>query len=279
MKMYAAGYTGHDGYPVTLAEGDSIGDVIGDLAFDVDVSECDSPEYPGKDAIPRIVEAIQNNVGGSGWVRQAPFTVLMVGVGEPDELDRLGELNEVGGLSEKMGGLAGLDGRGSLVRLELLSVKRRVSGTTLEDVTYEVLRHSQSFSIEAFHCTRDANQINGTVLIPLGTHDIGVHVSLTENGFDITGISAINGLTPADVKLIASTYSDPGEGVFTAFVSMSPTAEVEYAARQVEYAEKARLKAVRRASDEGVPQRVLASLAGVSQATIGRWLKDDGGEN
>lgn len=275
MKMYTAGYTGHDGYPVTLAEGDSISEVIDNLPFDVDVSSCEDPEYPGEDAIPLIVEEIQKNDGVPGWIRQAPFTALMLGHAGPDDMNRLNVPSRIGVPDELLGGLAGLDGRGGLKGRDCLVVKYRVSGTSLEDVTTKILRRSETFAIEAYQCTRNANQTTGTTLIPLGTHDIGVHVSLTENGFDITGISAINGLTPADVKIIASTYSNPDEGVFTSFVCMSPTAEVEDAARRVKIAENARLKAVRRAADEGVSQRVLARLTGVSQATIGRWLKDD----
>lgn len=239
MKMYTAGYTGHDGYPVVLAEGDSIGEVIEALPFAVDVSAID--EYPGKAAIPRIVEAIQKHEGSSGWVRQAPFTALFTEMVSPDSY----------------------------------VVKRRVSGTSLEDVTTEILRRSELFKIEADQCTLGANQTTGTATIPLGTHNIEIHVSLSENGFNISGISAKHDLTTADVETLAIAYIDPDMDVTSVVIRMSPTAEVEYTSRQVEVAEEARLKAIRRAADEGVPQRVLASLTGVSQATIGRWIKDD----
>lgn len=239
MKMYTAGYTGHDGYPVTIAEGDSVEEVIGGLPFDVDVS--DLPEYPGKSAIPRIVEAIQKHEGSSGWVREAPYTVL---VGRSDEPDSW-------------------------------SVSWRVSGSSVEGVITAILYRSERFIEQVEDATGDGEVDDGLVDVHVGSRRITAYVSLTSSGFTITGLSVGSGFAAADVESLALMYSNPEDDTNVALLTMSPTTAVEHAARLVSHYEQARLKAVRRAADEGVPQRVLASLTGVSQATVGRWLKDD----
>lgn len=241
MKMYTAGYTGHDGYPVTLAEGYSIAEVVTNLPFHVDVSGCKNPWAPGKDAIPYIAEAIQKEEGTTGWVRMAPYTVL---VGRAEGHDSY-------------------------------SVSCKVSGSSLEDVTRELLHRSALFEIEVDNMVRDIGARDGVVDVFVGSQSIGVYVTVYDTGFNITGISFGGEFSPADLKMLAIMYANPDDEANHAVLSMSPTAEVEQAARAVEHAEKERLKAVRRASEEGVSQRVLASLTGVSQATVGRWLKDD----
>lgn len=241
MKMYTAGYTGHDGYPVTLAEGDSINEVIHNLPFDVDLSSNDTNEITGKDAIPHIVKEIQEVEGTSGWVREAPYTLI------------LGSRNDY----------------------DSYSVSRYVSGTSLNDVVSEFLCHSRLFEIEVKNHPSYGSSKNFSVDLCAGSHLFKVYVELTDGGFDITGIAFGSEFSTEDVESLAYMYSDPDVGVDHVVLRMSPTAEVEDAARRVKLAENARLKAVRRAADEGVSQRVLAKLTGVSQATIGRWLKED----
>lgn len=241
MKMYTAGYTGHDGYPVDLAEGDFIGEVIEGLPFTVDVD--DLPEYPGKVAIPRIVEAIQKHEGSSGWVRQAPYTVM---AGYADETDAW-------------------------------SVSWRVSGSSVEDVITAIVSRSDRFSNRVTMGDGDEFFGNAEIAIRAGACKVLVHVSGTEYGygFNIVGVVVDGEVSASDLKALAVEYSNPEDGVNEADVFMSPTTEVEHAARLVSHYEQERLKAVRRAADEGVSQRVLASLTGVSQATVGRWIKDD----
>lgn len=239
MKMYTAGYTGHDGYPVTIAEGDRIEEVIEGLPFTVDVA--DLPEYPGKAAIPRIVEAIQKHEGSSGWVRQAPYTVMAGYTELPDSW----------------------------------SVSWRVSGSSLEEVITAILYRSERFAEQVVDATGDGEVNDGLVDVHVGSHRITTYVSLSASGFAITGLSVDSEFTATGVETLALMYSNPDDVTNAARMTMSPTAEVEHAARLVSHYEQERLKAVRRAADEGVPQRVLASLTGVSQATVGRWLKDD----
>lgn len=239
MKMYTAGYTGHDGYPVTLAEGDNIEEVIGDLPFDVDVS--DLPKYPGKTAIPRIVEAIQKHEGSSGWVREAPYTVMAGHTDEPGSW----------------------------------TVSWRVSGSSLEEVITAILYRSDRFAEQVSDGTYNGEVNDGLIDVHVGSYRITAYVSLSTSGFDITGLSVGSGFAAADVESLALMYSNPEDETNVALLTMSPTTAVEHAARLVSHYEQKRLKAVRRAADEGVPQRVLASLTGVSQATVGRWLKDD----
>ena len=241
MKMYTAGYTGHDGYPVTLAEGDSIEDVVLNLPFEFDAVKFLNTHGAGKDAIPKIVEAIQKEEGVSGWVRQAPYTVL---VGHAEDH-------------------------------ESYTVSYRVSGSSLEDVTRALLHRSVLFAIEVDNRV-DGSGIKDEVMeVFVGSLSIGVYVTTSDTGFDITGISLGSEFSSSDVKMLAIMYANPGDDASHAVLIMSPTAEVEDAAQQVKHAENARLKAVRRAADEGVSQRVLAKMTGVSQATIGRWLKED----
>lgn len=241
MKMYTAGYTGHDGYPVTLAEGDSIVEVMHNLPFYVDTHGCKNPWSPGKDAIPRIAEAIQKEEGVSGWVRQAPYTVLV----------------------------------GHALDQETYTVSYRVSGSSLEDVIRALLYRSDLFAIEVDNHADGSGVKDEVIDVFVGSQAISVFVTISDTGFDITGISFGSEFTSADIKMLAIMYANPGDDANHVVLVMSPTAEVEQATKQVTHAENARLKAVRRAADEGVSQRVLAKLTGMSQATVGRWLKED----
>ena len=157
---------------------------------------------------------------------------------------------------------------------ESYTVSYRVSGSSLEDVTRALLHRSALFAIEVDN-RADGSGIKDEVMeVFVGSLSIGVYVTTSDTGFDITGISLGSEFSSSDVKMLAIMYANPGDDASHAVLIMSPTAEVEDAAQQVKHAENARLKAVRRAADEGVSQRVLAKMTGVSQATIGRWLKD-----
>lgn len=241
MKMYTAGYTGHDGYPVTIAEGNSIGEVIEGLPFAVDVD--DLPEYPGKEAIPRVVEAIQKHEGSSGWVRQAPYTVMAGVKDDPFSW----------------------------------TVSWRVSGSSVEDVISKILSRSEFFWDRVADSTGHFELESAILDVSVGGRIVEVSVTTSGNGFSIAGITPKTAkvITADDLCDLAVSYSNPEDEINTAKVFMSPTTEVEHSARLVAHYEQERLKAVRRAAGEGVPQRVLASLTGVSQATVGRWLKDD----
>lgn len=242
MKKYTAGYTGHDGYPVTLAEGNNLPEVIINLPFDDDVNErlLADAFSPGNDATTKIVEAIQKEEGTSGWVREAPYTV------------------EAGCIEDGY-----------------WKVKWGISGSSLNDAISAILHRSDRFAEQVDDASFGGQQEDGLVDVHVGPHRITAYYTLSSAGFDITGLSVGCEFSPTDVETLALLYSNPGEGVTDARLSMSATAEVEQAARMVENSENARLKAVRRAANEGVSQRVLARLTGVSQATIGRWLKDD----
>lgn len=240
MKRYTAGYTGHDGYPVTLAEGDSIVEVIVNLPFDGDVIEyLVTTALPSEDEISHIVEAIQKEEGTSGWVREAPYT---------------------------------LEAR--CVEDGYWKVKWQVSGSSLNDTISEVLYRSERFAKQVDNASFGGEQDVGFVDIHVGSRRISPSFAVSSEGFIITGLSVGCEFSIEDVESLAIAYSNPEDGATDARVLMSATAEVEDAARRVKHAENVRLRAVRRAADEGVPQRALARLAGVSQATIGRWLKD-----
>lgn len=240
MKMYTAGYTGHDGYPATLAEGDSIEEVIAGLPFDVDVS--DLPKNADKVAIHRIVEAIQKQEGSSGWVRQAPYTVVCGVFSDPEYDD--------------------------------FRVSSRVSGASTEDVVATILRRSEKF-LDMVAPTYFGGYGGSEFPVKVGARTVLAHVSYDEYKFSIVGVSSDGVITPDDLASFAVAYASPEDDVSDAYTVMAPTTEVEHATRMVAHYEEERLKAVRRAADDGVPQRVLASLTGVSQATVGRWLKDD----
>lgn len=239
MKMYTAGYTGHDGYPVVIAEGDSIREVIEALPFAVDVSDID--EYPGKAAIPRIVEAIQKHEGSSGWVREAPYTVLLGSIDDPFSY----------------------------------TIAWRVSGSSLEDVITSILLRSERFFEQVVAATGDGEVDEALVDVFEGSHSVTARASCYSGRVRIWGLSVSDGFGRSDLETLALQYVNPDDYANFVQVDMSPTTAVEHAARLVSHYEQERLKAVRRAADEGVPQRVLASLTGVSQATVGRWLKDD----
>lgn len=241
MKRYTAGYTGHDGFPVVLAEGNNIAEVIVHLPFDDDVNGrlLEDAFSPGNDATAKIVEAIKKEEGATGWVRESPYTI-----------------------------------EARYVENGYRKVKWEVSGTSINDVITSILYRSERFANQVDGASFGGEQDVAFVDIHVGSRRISASFVTSSEGFTITGLLVGCEFSIEDVESLAIAYSNQEDGVTDARMLMSPAAEVEYAARQVEAAEKARLKAVRRASDEGVPQRVLASLTGVSQATIGRWLKD-----
>lgn len=242
MDRFTAGYIGHDGYPVTLAGGNSLPEVIVHLPFGDDANSriLEDAFSPGSNATAKIMEAIQKAEGAAGWVREAPYT---------------------------------LEAR--CVEDGYWKVKWEVSGTTFNDVITSILYRSERFAKQVDDASFGGEQDVAVTDIHVGSRRISAFFATAPKGFEITGLSVGNEFSPEDVETLALMYSNPGDGVTSARLLVSPTAEVEQAARAVEHAEKARLNAVRRASEEGVSQRVLASLAGVSQATIGRWLKGD----
>lgn len=223
-----------------VAESDDTDDLATRVAefFDIDAGIMrNDGERASEDS---IIAAITSAAGHSGWIRQAPFALILF-VKNPENPHAHRDV-------------------------------RYFCGSSLAGVAEEVLNQSPMYD-----GTTTTWDVQGDTALAVPDTDVYVGSALCSAALGKRGnrvlVPGNHEPTKEDVIAFARTCLTD-ENIELARIEAEPTAEVEYAAVLVARYESERLNAVRHASAAGVSQRTLSALLGVSQATVSRWLKE-----
>lgn len=237
MKRYTAGHTDIFGVPHEIASANTYKELLHEI------TEKETNPSPNRSDVLEAIKTHEHT--SSPWVREANYRLVVwfFDPGPPDEQTEWAEIKQC--------------------------------FNSLDEVVEHVIKVSESWheslSEECYQGTETINFILGRQNCTLDVNSLELHVPHPE----WLTVQEINSFVKNDYHTHELLDTMGYEVPPVAEVLPSTAASIADCRNMQESLEQKLHSLVRLAHEEGFPQTSLAQLAGVSQPTIGRWLKEN----